>query len=334
MYPKLGIRPVATFAVTILLSALTILLNILSFSGLSLASTNDRDIPFYAGFSGIDHTRPSFVIVGDTQSTSHWEFWRESNDKGRKQLIDEIAARDPAFVINLGDLTTRGSSKKHWQNFDALHKTVLEKKIPYLPILGNHEYYGNKKCALHNYFERFPHLEKRHWYSFTWKNIALIMLDSNFSSLSEKQVNEQKQWYLGELERYEHDQTISYVIVCCHEAPFTNSRVVAPNKKSKRYFAEPFLKFKKASLFFSGHAHTYEHFQIGGKTFIVSGGGGGPRHKVTTDPRKRRYDDTYGGGELRFMHFCEIEQRDKSLLFRVFRLEKDGTFSQADSFPI
>jgi len=136
--------------------------------------------------------------------------------------------------------------------------------------------------------------------------VAFIMLDSNFSSLSENHVNEQNQWYLGELERYEHDQTISYVIVCCHEAPFTNSRVVAPNKKSKKYFAEPFLKFKKASLFFSGHAHTYEHFQIGGKTFIVSGGGGGPRHKVTTGPKKRRYDDLYFGGELRFMHFCEI----------------------------
>jgi 3',5'-cyclic AMP phosphodiesterase CpdA len=319
---------------TMLLSALTVLLNVPCFGGPSLAFANDSDVPSYAGFSGIDITKPYFIIVGDTQSTSHWEFWRERNDKARKQLTDEIVVREPAFVINLGDLTTRGSSKKHWQNFDALHKTVLEKRIPYFPILGNHEYYGNKETALRNFFDRFPHLQQRHWYSFTWKNVAFIMLDSNFSSLSENHVNEQNQWYLGELERYEHDQTISCVIVCCHEAPFTNSRVVAPSKKSKLYFAEPFLKFKKASLFFTGHAHTYEHFQIGGKTFIVSGGGGGPRHKVTTATRQRRYDDRYDGGELRFMHFCQIEQRDKSLLFRVFRLEKDGTFSETDSLAI
>lgn len=323
-----------TFATRVAISLLVILQSMLIFSWLSLAGTNAPSTPSYAGIADIDPAKSIFLVVGDTQSTSHWEFWRERNDKERKQLVDEIAARDPAFVINLGDLTTRGSSKKHWQNFDALHKTVLEKEIPYFPILGNHEYYGNKETALRNYFDRFPNLQQKHWYSFAWKNVALIMLDSNFSSLSENQVNEQDQWYLGELERYERDQTISYIIVCCHEAPFTNSRVVAPNKKSKKYFAEPFLKFKKTSLFFSGHAHTYEHFQIGGKTFIVSGGGGGPRHKVTIDPRKRQYDDAYVGGELRFMHFCEIEQRDKSLLLRAFRLEKDGTFSQADSLLI
>jgi predicted MPP superfamily phosphohydrolase len=142
--------------------------------------------PSYADFADIQVTKNHFVIVGDTQGTSHWEFWRERNDRERKLIVDEITRREPAFVVHLGDLTTRGSSEKHWQQFDDMHKEFRKKKIPYFPILGNHEFYGKDKKALHNYFERFPDLDKRRWYSFTWKNVGLILVDSNFSALTKE----------------------------------------------------------------------------------------------------------------------------------------------------
>ena len=118
-------------------------------------------IPTYSGFAEIQATKNCFLIVGDTQGTSHWEFWREKNDRKRRLVIDEITRREPAFVIHLGDLTTRGSSDKHWHEFDEMHKEFCEKKIPYFPTLGNHELYGNEEKALQNYFGRFPHLDKR-----------------------------------------------------------------------------------------------------------------------------------------------------------------------------
>jgi len=70
------------------------------------------------------------------------------------------------------------------------------------------------------------------------------------------------------------------------------------------------------------------------KVFIVSGGGGGPRHKVTIDPKKQRYQDLFSGPELRFFHFSEIEDRDDTLIFRVLRLESDGTFTVVDPLII
>ena len=100
-------------------------------------------IPAYAGFAHINPNKNQFIIVGDTQGTSHWEFWRERNERKRKLTIDEITQREPAFVVHLGDLTTRGSSRKYWEQFDDLHKEFRERKIPYFPILGNHEFYGN-----------------------------------------------------------------------------------------------------------------------------------------------------------------------------------------------
>ena len=300
----------------------------------ALAENDVGKSPVYAGFTDIQAAKTCVAIVGDTQKTSHWEFWRERNGRQRKLIIDEITRREPAFVVHLGDLTARGSSKKHWQEFDDHHKEFREKKIPYFPILGNYEFYGDDNRALENYFGRFPHLGQRRWYSFTWKNVGWVMVDSNFSALTREQSEQQSRWYLGELERFEMSAEIDFIIVCCHEPPFTNSTVVRPNKQTQTTFADPFLQFQKTQLFLSGHSHSYERFQKKGKFFIVSGGGGGPRHKVYADPRRQRVPDLFAGPELRFFHFCEIEAQPNTLVFRVLRLEPDERFSVADSFII
>jgi hypothetical protein len=318
-------RNIATLAVVTLLGTL--------FSGnvsADVQMNKPENMPSYAGFKDIKPTKEHFILVGDTQRTSPFEFWREGNDRERRLILNKIAEREPAFVVHLGDLTTRGDSEKEWQEFDNLNKSLREKRISYFPTLGNHEFYGNDKKALGYYFGRFPHLEQRRWYSFTWKNVGLIMVDSNFSTLTKEQDEIQKAWYLKELKRFEADEGIDHVIASCHEPPFTNSRVVGPNHKVKVFFADPFVQFQKAGFFFSGHSHTYERFQIDGKLFIVSGGGGGPRHKVNIDPTTRPYNDLFPGPELRFFHFCEIELYDRILVMKVSRLEHYGTFSTVD----
>lgn len=318
----------------IIVSVLSILFLIPGCAPATAQTKEAEDVVSYAGFAEIDPAKNRIILVADTQSTSRYEFWRERNDRERQLIINEITRREPAFVLHLGDLTVRGSSKRHWRQFDAFHKGFRDKKIPYFPILGNHELYGNNKRALQNYFGRFPHLAERRWYRLTWKHVAIIMVDSNFSTLTAEQIEEQSRWYVSELEKCDTDGRVDNVIVCCHEPPFTNSRVVDPNQTVIRYFADPFVRFKKTRLFFSGHNHSYERFQIGDKFFIVAGGGGGPRHKVSIDPAKRRYRDLFPGPELRFFHFCEIEHREDSIAFRVLRLEPDEHFTVVDPFII
>lgn len=295
---------------------------------------SDRLTPRYAGFADIDPSKTRACLVGDTQQTAFWEFWRERNNPERKLVLRAILSRDPAFVINLGDLTVWGSSAAHWREFDLNHRLFRERRIPYFPILGNHEFYGDNKTALANYFDRFPHLEGRHFYSFTWNRIAFILLDSKFGKMDGRERKAQSDWYFSELERFERDANIDFIIACCHEAPFTNNMVIEANLVAQTEFAEPFTRFSKTALFFSGHSHAYEKFMVREKLFIVSGGGGGPRHKLNIDPKTRRYDDLYPGGKIRFFNFCEIERTEAGLLVKVRRLKSDGMFDVADQFMI
>jgi hypothetical protein len=288
----------------------------------------------YAGVSAIPSSKSIFIVVGDTQKTTRWEFWRKRNNKERKMVMDEIGRREPAFVVHLGDLTAYGGSKRHWDDFDQVTKTIREKKIPFLPILGNHDYYGNNKTALSYYFDRFPAAERKRWYSIRWKTVGLVMVDSNFSNMSSEEAREQEQWYLRELRRFEEDEGITSVVVFCHHAPFTNSSVVCPDDEAKVRFANPFLSLQKTRLFFGGHTHSYERFQIGAKFFIVAGGGGGPRHKVFTEPGKRRFEDLFAGPEIRPFHFVEIELNEAGLTSRDVQLQADGCFRVIDPFTV
>jgi 3',5'-cyclic AMP phosphodiesterase CpdA len=301
-------------------------------SGYGATSTADA-IPSYAGWTSIDPAKTRFIVVSDTQRTSHFEFWRERNDTERKLIMDEMVRREPAFLVHLGDLTTRGSSKKEWAEFDDLAKGLRDKKIPVFPVLGNHEYYGNNQRALQLYFSRFSHLEQRHWYSFTWKNIGFLMFDANLPSLGKNRMEQESRWYLEELQRFEKAEDIQFVIVCCHKPPYTNSRTIGPSPGLVQGFVDPFVRLRKTRLFFSGHSHSYQRFEVGGKFFIVTGGGGGPRHTLDLDPAKEPRD-LYPGPELRFFHFCEIENQGNTLAFKIVRLQDDGNFAVDDPLVI
>jgi 3',5'-cyclic AMP phosphodiesterase CpdA len=293
----------------------------------------------FHGFDELEKQEESnngVIFIGDTQGTSLLEFWREDNKEKTPLLIQEIAGREPACVINLGDLVFCGTSRKQWALFDKAHLPLLDKNIPYFPMPGNHEYWCNPKKTFKNYFSRFPHLENRKWYSFQFQNTGFLMLDTNFSRLDDDEKRFQLEWYREKLCEFHKDGEILYIIVCCHNPPYTNSKVVKPSNEVRCDYVEPFLELEKTAAFFSGHCHSYEKFVKEGKYFIVSGGGGGPRQKLNTDKETRRFNDLYPGDSLRFLNFCQMKIEPNKLCFEVTKLTDGGKFEKADefSFPI
>lgn len=293
-----------------------------------------------ASFEGNLSSRQSdstFILLGDPQRTSFWELlvFREQNDGIRRELFDEIARENPGVVLLLGDLVSQGDDDREWVKFDTFSSAVREKHIPIYSVLGNHDYFGDEEAALGNFFERFPHQQNRLWNTFRFRSVAFILLNSNISRMTPRQVDEQEKWYKEQLARDQADSTISAIIVACHHPPFTNSTIVSDNQDVLEDFVGPYLAIPKARLFFTGHCHSYEHFVQDGKQFVVSGGGGGPRQPVTCDSKHWRHADLYQGDPIRAFHFIRVTIENDGLRVEMVRLDSDkDTWEVGDVFTV
>ena len=288
----------------------------------------------YNGEINSKHDTSSFILVGDTQQTRLWEFWSEKNKGVQKAVLQKVASQNPAFIIHLGDLVFRGASRKHWEKFDGFAKEIRVRNIPIWPVLGNHEYYGDNKRALDNFFTRFPHLNHGKWTAFRYKSIGIILLDSNFNDLEQAEKEKQAEWYRNALTEFQdHNDQVKIILVACHHSPYTNSKIVTDNKDVQQTFVEPFYNTSKAKLFFSGHCHSYERFKKKNKLFVVSGGGGGPRHKLRTNAP---HNDLYikQKGELRDFNFCKITILNNGVRTEMVRMTKNFQWSVGETFHV
>jgi predicted MPP superfamily phosphohydrolase len=89
------------------------------------------------------------ALVGDLQRTTIWELMigREQNDSERKKIIENIALENPAALILLGDMVANGADVKEWDYLHNLLKPIVNENIPIIPVLGNHEYWGDNNCT-------------------------------------------------------------------------------------------------------------------------------------------------------------------------------------------
>lgn len=272
----------------------------------------------------------SFILIGDTQRTGWLEstfLFRESNDSVQFELFRSISTLEdePAFIVHLGDMVFDGSDNEDWIYFDSSTKPIRNKGIPIVPVLGNHEYFGDSQSSMLNISNRFTELKDSTWRSFKFKNVAFILLNSN-TELSEEMNERQKQWYSSELDRFDSDNEIKQIIVVTHQPPYTNGTGIGfgDDEFVKENFVESFNKSEKANLFVSGHCHNYEHLLIDNKHYIVSGGGGGPRRSIDLDGEYK--DITLGKAKdesIRDFHFIEITVEHDKLKLVVHTYDKE-----------
>lgn len=261
---------------------------LLSLSFVGFHTYSDSNYNFYNSFydfnneqirdSVISSTKP-IAIVGDLQKTSIWEILigREENNAERKKIIKNISSQNLSALITLGDMVFYGADSDNWENFDELISPVMNKKIPVIPVIGNHEYWGNDTRALNNVKARFLKFESSTWYTQKYGNTVLIFLNSNKSNTGNAGWQKEKKWFENILNFYDKDPSVKGIVVFVHHSPFSNSLLTGNNENVINDFVPAFANSKKTLALISGHAHTYERFKIENKTFIISGGGGGPR---------------------------------------------------------
>jgi predicted phosphodiesterase len=273
-----------------------------------LERTEDASYPF------------SFIVYGDS---------REIASGSKTAIIERVVDEQPDFVLHLGDMVYCGNTHQ-WKIFDLFEGRILHEGIPFYPVLGNHEYRSltekyppDPDEQLQHYFNRFPFLEKRRWYTFTHGPCTFIILDTGTEFTEE---SHQYQW----LKRKLQEESPGYLFVALHYPPYTRS---GHGRKAEKRLAELFESndpaIRKPDIVFAGHVHNYERYRHEAVNYVVSGGGGAPPRLV-----KRSSKDFYSKEGAAF-HFCRITVSESELEFEMMRLDDaTGTWSIGDSFVI
>lgn len=274
------------------------------------------------------------VFASDTQAPMWVEtlLLKQNNNRvATKDIFDDILKRDPAAVYLLGDVVSLGSSNRQWKPMDAYLQRLRSKGIKVNAALGNHEVLGQSIKGQRKFQQRFPKHVKT-GYVDTTDSVAVILLNSNFNSLSAVEDSAQINWYKQTLQALDADSSIQFIITGCHHSPFTNSSIVSSSMGVRQKFLPLFFKSEKSRLFLSGHSHNFEHFQQQGKDFFVIGGGGGLHQ-----PLKR------GEGLLPdlaadykpLFHYLSIKRTGDELRLTSIRLNSDfNGFGEGATFTI
>ena len=274
-----------------------------------------------------------FVAYGDTR-------FHDPNDTAaadpaaRIALVHAVADAHPAFICFTGDIVYKGSDANDWKIFDRETRIWREKNIPVFPALGNHEFHGDEKIALADYFQRFPDLNGSRYYSVRAANTLLLVLDSS----DEEVKGSQGKWLKGKLDDLPSD--VDFVFLMLHHPPYTSSSTKmlgqGHSARPQELALAKLLEERQGHIHarfivLSGHVHNYERHEHGGVIYFVSGGGGAHAYPIERAP-----DDPYQSREVNY-HYLLIEVDHEQLTVTMNRLQfvkGKAVWTQPDSLKI
>ncbi len=277
---------------------------------------------------------PKMIFISDTQQPMFVEkifLKSNSNLKATAAIFDTIIKQKPVSVYMLGDIVALGYENSKWRKVDLFLDSCRKLGIKVNGALGNHDVMGRTKKGEKNFLKRFP-LSVRTGYVSVTDSVAVVLLNSNFKKLSAADIKKQDDWYKAALAKLDTTNAIKTIIVCCHHAPYTNSKIVGNSFPVQQHFVPDYILSKKAKLFITGHAHAFEHFKIQGKDFLVIGGGGGLHQPLDTSTNSRT--DLSANYKPSF-HYLSVKRVAESLLIESHFLKNDFTrFENGDVFIV
>jgi len=243
----------------------------------------------------------------------------QTSPRIRQWLVKQIAAEHPAAVIMNGDVPLAGDAANDYAVFQAETKAWRDSKLRVFPALGNHEFRGDPRKDLENWWNAFPELRNRRWYSAQLgSRLYLLLLDSDTSLLPG---SDQARWIEKQVEGL--PASIDFVIVSLHHPPVADIQThievdhnPRPNEIALRDYLSNAAKTSRASfLVTSGHIHNYERSVVDGVTYLVSGGGGAPPYFV-----ERTAQDLYKSILFPNYHYVKLTVEKDRLHGEMYRV--------------
>lgn len=315
-----------------------------------------------------------FVAYGDMRFAERQSYAGIviANANARQQVIDQIGAEAPAFLVSTGDFVFRGFHAEDWTYFDRAIKPLRDRGIQIFPAIGNHEVgpFPNlwgpavfkeiekdterhiASRGLENYYKEFPNISYKPWYSVRYANCYFLILDSELAddqsnaASAQEQVQEQvqDQWIRTQLDSIPSD--VDYVFVALHRPPYTALTDAVHKPRPTQIALSKLVEARQQNsrahiIVIAGHVHNYERFQHNGVAYIVSGGGGAAPVKFT-----RAADDLYPQNALfgkndpaneDQYHYCVFTVDHSKLNFQMMKLVSKAntvSFEPRDSFAM
>ena len=259
------------------------------------------------------------AFVSDTQAPLWIEnvFLKANQNQHATQLIfEDVASTKPRALFILGDVVSLGYHDKKWKNVDLYIEACRKNGIEVHGLMGNHDVMGRPRRGELNFQKRFPDHVRTGYVSII-DSVGVVLLNSNFSKLSATAISLQQTWYQVALKSLDQDAGVKFVIVTCHHAPYSNSKLVGSSKLVQDHFVPGFMQSRKGLLFITGHSHAFEHFKKSGKDFLVIGGGGGLHQ-----PLGVRLEDTATNYKPMF-HYLTVTRTANHLAIMSHLLKSD-----------
>ncbi len=276
------------------------------------------------------------IAYGDQRFTDPADT-RRTNPRMRQWLVNQIAKERPDAVIMNGDVPLAGNVLNDYTVFQTETKVWRDLHLRVYPALGNHEFVGEPKQDLENWWSTFPEMRDRRWYSAQLgSRVYLLALDSDTSLLPG---SEQAQWIEKQIEGL--PASIDFVMVTLHHPPVADVQThievdhnPRPNEIALRDYLSKAARTSHAVFLVSaGHIHNYERNVVEGVTYLVAGGGGAPPYFVERTP-----EDLYQSilfPNYHYVKFTLEKDRLHGAMYRVANPEAEElTVELKDSFDL
>jgi len=276
----------------------------------------------------------SLIAYGDMRFTDPTNE-KVTNPKVRRWLVDRVATEHPDAVLLSGDVPYNGSVENDYAVYHKETEPWRTAKLRVYPAMGNHELHGDEVQEPKNWWNAFPELKGRRWYSVQFGSAYVITLDSNLSLM---QGSKQQAWLVDQLAHF--PKSTRYVFFSMHHPPVADSiegdhsHDVRPNEHELAILLEKEAARTRAKfIVIAGHIHNYQRFFENDVTYLVSGGGGARPYPIARTPADKFQDPAFPN-----YHYLKFVCDGKTLSATMYRVQDPSasapTWEVKDTFTI
>lgn len=210
-----------------------------------------------------------FVLWGDNQN----------GPEVFSGIVEQMIGVGPHIALGVGDHVQDGDDPALWKDQLFGPARALFQEVPFYAAMGNHESNGDDYYALYAY----PHPEEdpvhESYYSFTYGNMYILVLDTNTLLCPLGEVDVPQSEFIKQAVNSPEAQAATWRIAYAHEPPYSESWGDGDCNYDGflcvRNWVLPLLAENGYHAYFSGHTHDYERGLVDGVVQIIAGGGGG-----------------------------------------------------------